>query len=172
MKLTKKETLEIYYLLRRDNYGSDDEEVEGLLQKLQEHLTSESESDDDAFEDEDNDSSEEEEEEEEEEGEEEEEATDDPEFDDVIDAADLAELSQCSSSVEGQSQRIKFQCNDDDGCDLVAGKQEKISNVQYVQRTTKTLSVWSDGWWHDFDVKRFPKEWTVLLEVDLIYKLD
>ena len=168
MKLSKKEALEIYVKLY-GNVSYDDYDTNDVLHRMKEYILGV-----EGSEEEDVDEVDEEEEdlddEEVDEDESEEDESDDPDYDETIDDTDLAALGSCAATVNGRTVKVRFETVDGQ-IDLVEGKNDRIDDVRFVSRTGSTLSVYSGGCWHDLDVKKFPKEWTTLLELNAVYSV-
>jgi hypothetical protein len=106
------------------------------------------------------------------EGDEEEEEDDLPEYDEVVDCEDLHALSKCKTvGTEEKSQTLEFEACEGGTVDLLIDAGSTIlTDVTCVKREAKKLAVWTgDGELHGFDVKSFPKDWSKLLKVNVVY---
>lgn len=172
MKLSKREAFEVYVNLYCKS-SNHDYDVNDLLERMKEYVLGD-ELDEASCANCEGCSSEDEDDEEEDhlldddEDDEDEDEDDDPEYDETIDDVTLVNLPRCSTVIDGKPSKVSFELVDG-RLDLLSGKDDRIDDVRFINRTGTLLSVYSDDGWFDFTVKKFPKEWTTLLETDTVY---
>jgi len=144
------------------------ENAQKLLNELNAFLV-----DDDSLEDDEDDEEEDESENDESESGEDDEDEEDEEFDPPEHTAEIeAAVLHNLSPVEVEDFSLEFEVVEVRGhqsVDVLLSGDVEHSDVQYIQRTSKTVEFWENGAWTQYPVKKFSKDWKNALKLSIVY---